>query len=194
MITKPELTQERLRELLDYRPETGVFTWRGKAKVGIPVGRIQTDGYSQIRVDGKLYLAHRLAWLYVHGEWPTSEIDHIDRDRVNNRIANLRDVDRAINATNRRAFGSSGFKGVTSMKKGSRFFARISRIDGSVSYLGVFDSAEAAHEAYKAAHVEQHGIESEFFDELHEPHPALVEFAAEVINRARAQRDTAEEV
>lgn len=195
MTTQPELTRERLCELLDYNPETGVFSRRssrGGVKAGTPAGRIQTDGYRQILIDGKHYLAHRLVWFWHHGKWPDHEIDHIDHDKLNNRIENLRDVERHVNIANRRSYNASGFKGVSKKTKGPGFFARLTRIDGTTDYLGVFDTAEAAHDAFKAAHVEHHGIESEFFDELHVPSPAIVKFAAEVINRVRAQRDAVE--
>jgi len=195
MTTQPELTRERLCELLDYNPETGVFTWRisrGWRKPGTPAGKIQTDGYRQIPIDGRQYLAHRLVWFWHHGKWPDYEIDHTDHNRLNNRIENLRDVERHVNIANRRSYNASGFKGVSRKSKGSGFFARLTRIDGTTDYLGTFRSAEEAHQAFKAAHAEHHGIESEFFDELHVPSPAIVKFAAEVINRVRAQRDAVE--
>lgn len=192
MTTQPELTADRLHDLLDYNPETGLFTRRtsrGNVKAGTPAGRIQTDGYRQVVIDGKYYLVHRLVWLWHHGKWPDHEIDHIDQNKLNNRIENLRDVERHINIANRRSYNASGFKGVSKKTKGSGFFARLNRIDGKVDYLGVFDTAEAAHQAFKVAHVEHRGIDSEFFDELHVPSPAIVKFAAEVINRFRAERD-----
>lgn len=98
------LTQNRLKELLEYSPETGGFFWRvyraANADVGMPAGSINGDGYIHIKVDNKKYCAHRLAWLYMTGEWPTQEIDHINQNRVDNSWVNLRDVSKSINRHN----------------------------------------------------------------------------------------------
>ena len=96
------LTAERLRELLDYNPLTGQFSWRPLRPRGIQkAGTKDARGYWRICVDGVIYQAHRLAWLHVHGHWPIYEIDHRDRDPSNNRIANLRDVPKLLNARNK---------------------------------------------------------------------------------------------
>jgi hypothetical protein len=100
------LTAERLRELLHYDPDTGVFTWlrvKGRrVRVGALSGKANGGGYFQIGVDGRIYYAHRLAWLYVHGEWPVASIDHVNCDRCDNRLANLRPATKAQNAANAR--------------------------------------------------------------------------------------------
>ena len=105
---RPKLTAERVRELLSYNKETGIFTWRvsrpGPARAGDVAGRLAKH-YWYIGVDGKYLIAHRLAWLYEYGVWPSGEIDHIDRNKLNNRIANLRDVNRATNVQNQPAKG-----------------------------------------------------------------------------------------
>lgn len=85
-----EATAERVRELFRYDPETGIFTRlvdspMHRAKAGETSASINSQGYAQIRVDGKRYKAHRLAWLHMTGEWPTQQIDHIDGNRANNR-------------------------------------------------------------------------------------------------------------
>lgn len=93
---RDELTAEAIRALLRYEPETGHFYWllnRGsKIKAGQRAGAVSSEGYCQISIYDRLYRAHRLVWLYVHGEWPSQTIDHIDGNRLNNRLDNLRDV------------------------------------------------------------------------------------------------------
>lgn len=98
------ITQKELKEILHYDPETGIFTRKSKptynAKIGDPVGSVD-HGYLRINVIGKRYYAHRLAWLYMYGEWPNI-IDHIDANKENNRIGNLRNVDFSGNMMNGR--------------------------------------------------------------------------------------------
>lgn len=112
------LTHSDLVRLLDYNPETGLFTWKAKrcgTKHGSVAGSIDpSHGYRRIKIDGHLYLAHRLAWFYVCGEWPAHEIDHIDRARANNRIANLRPATRSENQCNKPRYSNNrtGAKGV----------------------------------------------------------------------------------
>lgn len=154
------LTAERLREVLHYEPSTGVFTWRVKPNRRIVIGAVAGSktaaGRIQISVDGTDYLAHRLAWLYQTGTWPTDEIDHWDTHPLNNRFANLRDATRQVNQENlRRARIDShtGLLGVTAI--GERFVARI-KVNKKSIHLGRFDTAEAAHLAYVAAKRERH--------------------------------------
>ena len=149
-----ELTAERLRELLHYDPETGVFTRlvrSGPAKVGDVAGTADTHGYIQISVDGALYLAHRLAFLWMTGEWPPHQVDHINGVRADNRFANLRPATNAENMQNvRRPYSSNriGLLGVC--RHGNRFRATI-KVDGRCIHLGTFDAPEQAHAAYLAA-------------------------------------------
>jgi hypothetical protein len=95
-MAKKNLTAERLRELVDYDPETGKFTWTRnrayKALGGTAAGYLNTNGYARITIDSVSHAAHRLAWLHVYGEWPKASIDHINRNRQDNRIANLREA------------------------------------------------------------------------------------------------------
>lgn len=112
------LTAERVRELLNYNSETGVFTWRATRnthRIGSVAGTQNGCGYRQITICGKIYLAHRLAWLHVHGVWPNT-VDHIDRDRGNNRISNLRDVTPRINQQNRNR-GKNNKSGATGVRR-----------------------------------------------------------------------------
>ena len=97
------ITQARLKELLRYDPETGVFTWRATGKgrrLNRQAGTVQATGYLTITIDWRIHLAHRLAFLYVVGDWPPNEIDHIDGDQSNNRWCNLRPATRSQNMAN----------------------------------------------------------------------------------------------
>jgi hypothetical protein len=152
----PELTQERLRGLLSYNEASGLFYWlvsrQGHAKASDRAGSIgASTGYEYIMVDGRKYSSHRLAWLYVHGRWPAHEIDHIDGDRLNNAIANLRDVTRGINHQNRRAPRSDSKIGLIGVcRNGKRYAARI-QVGGKHHCIGTFDAPEEAHRAYVEA-------------------------------------------
>lgn len=141
-----DVTAERLWELFDYEPATGKFTRRSSVNnyqpAGTIAGTIGRLGYITIRVDKKAYMAHRLAWLYYHGEWPAHEIDHINRVKTDNRISNLRVATRAENVRNH------GRISVLSRPNG-KFTTKI-RIDGRQVYLGIFDTADAARDAYVA--------------------------------------------
>lgn len=141
------LTQARLKELLDYDPETGVFTNKVR-RPGSAAGTVQSDGYVKVRLLGGQYYAHRLVWLYVHGEFPDSDLDHINRDRQDNRIENIRKVTRSENPHNRGLFkvNKSGFKGVSWVPRGSRWQAAI-KVNHRSYHLGwheTLDSAVAA--------------------------------------------------
>lgn len=146
------LTANRLRELLNYDPETGVFTWaitRRGCRKGSVAGCKMKHGYITIRLDNALYTAHRLAWLYTNGEWPAEQIDHINRDRADNRISNLRAVTNAENAQNQKTRANkSGFTGVR--KENSKWVAEI-KVNYKPIRIGLFETPEAAHEAYVAA-------------------------------------------
>lgn len=150
------LTQKALREWLDYSPTTGVFTWkkdRKSAKIGDHPRSADKDGYLRVGLLGKTHKLHRLAFLYVTGQWPTGQVDHIDGDRANNKWSNLRDVDASTNQQNKnRAFKGAkvGLLGVSQPKGRDRYSARIS-VDGERMFLGWFATAEEAHQAYMSA-------------------------------------------
>ena len=161
------VTVERLRELLAYDPETGVFTWRmrpsvrSRAKPGDRAGRSRTKGarYSQIQLEGQQMLAHRLAWLYMTGAWPSLEIDHINGDGFDNRWANLRLASRAENMQNlHKAQTESGRVGVH-WSRGA-WSVRI-KVNGHGRYIGRFQDLNAALEAHAEAKRLYHTFQSE---------------------------------
>jgi len=156
-MAKSILTAARLRELLSYDPETGVFTWlvnRGPNQTaGKPAGSPDEEGYLRIGIDRRRYRAHRLAWFYVYGVWPELELDHWDTDQTNNRIGNLREATRAMNQENIRrcpAKKSSLPMGVVKLANEKKFRAQIS-VQGKKMALGHFPTADAAHDAYITA-------------------------------------------
>lgn len=158
---RQNLTAERLRELLQYDPETGVFSWRAPRRGVRPgrTGNVRPDGYMRIGVDGINYLAHRLAWLYVTGSWPSTEVDHRDGNPSNNQFANLRDVSQQTNIENMRAATkgnrTSGLLGVSYHRRDSLWRARI-RINGKDHTIGYFKTPEAAHAAYLEVKRQRH--------------------------------------
>lgn len=161
-MAEPDLTFARLREVLHYDPDTGIFTCitaRGsRSKIGDQVGSVSRYGYLMIVIDWQRYYAHRLAWFYVHGEWPVGDVDHIDRNRANNRISNLRHATRRENRLNTPAKSLCGYKGVSRGPRGmeSRYRARI-KVDNKEVLIGWFDDAESAARAYDQAAREHYG-------------------------------------
>src|SRR5215831_7868700 len=133
-----ELTVERLRQLVHYSPQTGRFYWRvrrGNAAAGFEAGSGDKDGYRRIQIDGERRYAHRLAWLYVHGEHPVGQIDHKNNKPADNRIKNLRDGPPQKNMWHRTSRSKSGIKGVS--LRGSKWRARIT-VNGEEINLGSF--------------------------------------------------------
>lgn len=154
------LTQERLKELLDYDPDTGIFLWkvsRYSECIGKEAGSVAiTDGYRRIALDGKKYLAHRLAWLFVYGVWPTNQIDHIDHNKSRNKISNLRDVTNGENQQNQikpQKHNHAGKLGVR--HRNGKYQAQI-KIDGKSKHLGSYSTADEAHLAYLQAKRKHH--------------------------------------
>ena len=157
------ITPERAREALAYDPETGIVTWAirtsNRVKIGDAAGT-PDRGYLNIGLDGESYRAHNLIWLYVTGEWPEHEIDHINGVKDDNRWVNLRDRSHTINMRNIVAplrSGSSGFRGVSKYRK--RWRAQI-KTNNKNKHLGTFDTPEEASAAYWAAKAELHGVET----------------------------------
>jgi hypothetical protein len=160
---KPELTQERLKEVLNYDPETGVFTRKistaPKARAGMIAGSKNDCGYLLIVINRKSYSAHRLAYFYVNGFFPTGDVDHINGIRDDNSIKNLRVGTRSQNLQNskkaRSHNKSSGFLGVNFHATAKKYQARI-KANGRSKSLGLYDTPEEAHAAYIAAKRELH--------------------------------------
>jgi len=152
---KKELTQERLKELLSYDPETGVFRWKRahrKIKVGDIAGSIHVTGYRQIKVDGQLHKAHRLAWLYIYGQLPKNQLDHKHGWREDCRLVELREATPLENARNCsiRSDNTSGYKGVNWSKANQAWCARISLKRKRIS-MGHFSTAIEASRVYEEA-------------------------------------------
>ena len=151
-----DITAEKLRELLHYDPATGIFTRRvsvaSNARAGDVAGSPNGDGYLYICIYSRLHRAHRLAWLYVYGTWPEDQLDHINRNRSDNRISNLREVSHKQNHQNRSkpSSNTSGHPGVHWLKQNSRWQARITH-NCKVTSLGCFATIEEAISARKAA-------------------------------------------
>ena len=156
IVPRPELTAEELRELLHYDQETGIFTWKvstsSRAKAGDVAGCLGGDGYLRITVLSRLHRAHRLAWLYMNGTWPKLDIDHINRNRSDNRIENLRDISRKQNSQNRSksSTNTSGHPGAYWHKQRSKWVATIMHNQKNI-HLGCFSTIEEAIAARKAA-------------------------------------------
>ena len=148
-----------VRDVLNYSPKTGIFTWRvsnGCRKTGDIAGHIDDQGRPRVQVFGKRYMASRLAWFWMTGAWPKNEIDHINRDWSDNRWANLREATRSQNTMNMSVASRSktGIKGVWFVD--GRYRAEIMR-DGKRHYLGRFKTKEAARQAYIDAAEKLHG-------------------------------------
>jgi len=160
---RTDLSQEYLRSLLDYDAETGEFRWKKKEgdtplvrsfnaqRAGKIAGSVSSNGYSMIWIDHRLWLTHRLAWLYVHGALPVCFVDHIDRVKTNNRIANLRLSNPVLNQANcstqeRNKYGAKGVR-----LRGSSWVASIGVGGGRPMHLGSFNTKEEAEAAYIGA-------------------------------------------
>jgi hypothetical protein len=170
MARDPNFTADFVRSILDYDPETGVFRWKSRPECSdlrnsLWTGRIagtKVCGYIQIAiyVGGRTVsiYAHRLAWLYVYGAWPEQHVDHIDRDKTNNRIANLRAATVAENARNRRkrSDNKTGFTGVAFRANRNKWEGRIT-LNGKTVWRHTFDTAIEANAARMAALPRFHG-------------------------------------
>lgn len=160
-MAKTDLSAERLRELLDYNPNTGVFVWKkptsNRVRVGTVAGTPTVKGYWHISVDKQMFYAHQLAWIHVHGSMPRGGLDHRDGDGRNNAIANLREATYLENGQNQklRNTNKSGCTGVSWHSQRMRWTANIWS-KGKRYFLGCFDSVQEAANAYAKAKEEMH--------------------------------------
>ena len=156
---KDLITAEEARQLFFYNPDTGDITWR-VSRSGVRnnnvAGYARREGYRVVFVNGKLYLAHRVAWAIVNGAWPETGIDHINGNKTDNRWVNLRLATKSQNGMNRPApsNNTSGYKGVSRNKK--RWAASIHE-NGLKRHLGTFDTPKEAHAAYCRVALKLHG-------------------------------------
>ena len=160
--SRKEISAERVRELLDYDPETGVITRRvncGRAKSGSIVNSLQSRGYIRVALDGRYYLAHRVAMLIFYGEWPENLVDHINGIKTDNRIENLRSATLSENSMNRikGTHNTSGIKGVCYVKSRRKWVGRVAKKFGHYGYIGLFKTKEGAEKAVIKARMRIHG-------------------------------------
>jgi hypothetical protein len=149
------LTQERLKELLHYNPETGIFKWivdsrNKRVKAGMVAGCLDGEGYLIVTIEKKPYKAHRLAFLYMLGEFPKEIVDHINGVKSCNAFSNLRECNvyqNSQNQKNKQANNLTGKLGVTKIKSTGRFQARI-QVNGSRINLGHYETVETAYKVY----------------------------------------------
>ena len=161
-LKKSEITQVMLGDLFEYNVDSGVFLRRIRTgqnvQSGAVAGSMDGKGYWQISVCGRVFRAHRLVWLYVYGRWPDAQIDHINGDKADNRLTNLREVTNAQNMQNRLVLqknNTSGFAGVSFYKPTGKWKSQI-KVNGGVIFLGYFDTPEKAHEVYLNAKSDFH--------------------------------------
>ena len=157
------ITQTRLRELFIYDKMTGLFTRRiavgrhGCHKKGSIAGTLTNNGYCMISLNGRRYMAHRLAWLYIYGVFPAGSLDHINRNKLDNRIINLREATCQQNMQNvlTHKHNTSGYKGVAWHDQRKRWRAYIFNNYRQI-HLGLFDTKEEASAARKKAELQYH--------------------------------------
>ena len=160
---KITISQELLRSLFDYAPETGVLTWASdaksnRAKAGQEAGYISTHiGYRYVGIGKQMFLAHRLIWLLEYGHLP-KVVDHINRDKTDNRLANLRAADKRLNAYNSKVQSNnkSGYRGVSWDKTANKWVSTFHR-NGRKTFIGLFDTADEAAAAYGAVYLSHAG-------------------------------------
>jgi hypothetical protein len=163
---KKSITQAELKELLDYDPETGIFTWKvdrnQNVRAGMKAGTVMNTGYIMVHVKNMFITGHRLAWFYMNGYFPECHIDHIDQNRTNNAISNLRLAhnNHADNSQNRtlQSNNTTGYPGVHHCKRDKKFIARIS-VQGKRRVVGYYDTLEEAIAARDTAKAVYHKFE-----------------------------------
>lgn len=165
MAYRNDITADYVRSILDYAAETGDLIWKWRPDkspninarwVGKKAGQLTPQGRLAIRIDGVLYLAHRLIWLHVTGDWPAYQLDHKDLNPLNNRFDNLREADDSSNMCNRKARNATGVKGVYFVKAKGKWGSQITK-SGKHYWLGLHDTREGAVSAREKAALELHG-------------------------------------
>lgn len=151
------MSVEELRKHVAYDPNTGILTWTSETtnrrrRAGQACGSVCRDGYMRVEIDKRSLSCHRVAWALHHGRWPDGQIDHINRIKTDNRMANLREVDAYQNAANKglSVTNRHGMKGVSPLPSGK--WQAQATVFGVSKYLGCFPTKEEAHDAY-VAHV-----------------------------------------
>ena len=158
----PIITLDELHEILSYEPSTGLFRWtkwiNGRPPIGTVAGFSTKNGYWAITLFQRRYYAHRLAWFYIHGTWPSNLLDHIDGNKLNNRLCNLREADVSQNSANskKRCTNTTGYKGVFLDKRDNVYYAR-TKHRGEYINFGWFKDPYEAHLAYIAGVKAIHG-------------------------------------
>lgn len=156
-----EITADIAREFFSYEPLTGDIRWKKKTtkyshiRLGSIAGAMDKE-YRRIKFFGKSYATHRIAWLITYGQWPSDVIDHIDGNHSNNALSNLRDVSRGINTQNIRKPYSNNTSNLLGVFKHHKKWGAKVQTNKTSSYLGVFDTAELAHQAYLASKRQLH--------------------------------------
>lgn len=149
-----QVSTELLRETLSYDRDTGVLTWRispcGRVKAGDASGTPDQDGYLRTTLFGKKRRNARLAWQHATGEVPSGVIDHINGDKTDNRIGNLRDVGHSVNSQNRRSASGRSQTGILGVVKSGRKFKAVMTLNGASQHLGTYATPQEAYEAYVA--------------------------------------------
>src|ERR1700677_3986520 len=159
---KKTVSAKTLRAILRYNKRTGIFRWKIRPRqraCSVIAGTVNPCGYRQICIAQRIYKAHRVAWFYVNGRWPKGEIDHINGDRDDNRMANLRLANKKENQANSkiRVTNSVGLKGVSRPQPGRTKFTSKITVDYKRIWLGSFEDAGDAHAAYCVAALKYFG-------------------------------------
>jgi hypothetical protein len=154
------ITQQELKQQLHYDPDTGVFTWLVSnaqcVKVVDIAGSYNSQGYRQIMINYKYYRAHRLAWLYMYGNFPIDQIDHINNKKDDNRIINLREANNSENGQNKIKAQSNNKLGLLGVSKNRTGFQARIKLNNTIKCLGTYTTPEEAHEVYLEAKRNMH--------------------------------------
>ncbi len=166
MANRDDLTAEYVRQIFDYNPEIGELRWKLRTDlrpcdsarlVGRLAGSVKSDCVN-IKINGKMYKAHRVIFLWMKGEWPKYQCDHVDVETSNNRWSNLREATQSQNQANKRLYknNSSGLKGVHWRSDVGKYQAQINK-SGKRTHLGYFDDPNDGHAAFCRASQEEYG-------------------------------------